>query len=187
MNQTFDTILNRRSVRAYEQRQIPRDVLEKILSCGDAGPSGANNRGWRYVVVQEASYKKRLVDLGMPLYRKWLENMPQGFKDMRFEIDKSPDPIYYGAPTIVFIIGKGMTTAMDCPMVCQNIMLAARSLGIGSCWVFIGQLVLGNPSVKAEFMLQEDEKAFGPIILGYPLRNEFPSRPDHAQSPILWK
>jgi nitroreductase len=187
MNQTIDTILNRRSVRAFEPKQIARDDLDKILSCGDAGPSGANNRGWRYVVVQDASFKKKLVDLGMPLYRKWLEKMPQHFKDMRKEIDKSPDPIYYGAPTIVFVIGKSMTVDMDCPMACQNIMLAARSLGIGSCWVFIGQLVLQDPSMKADFMLLEGEKVFGPIILGYPLRNEYPPRPDNARSTIVWK
>ncbi len=187
MNQTIGTILNRRSIRAYEQKQIPRDDLDKILSCGDAGPSGANNRGWRYVVVQDASYKKTLIDRGLPLYRQWLERMPQDFKNMRKEIDKSPDPVYYGAPTIVFIIGKGMTADMDCPMVCQNIMLAARSLGIGSCWVFIGQLVLGDPSVKADFRMADGEKVFGPIILGYPLRNEFPPRPDNARSAVIWK
>jgi nitroreductase len=53
MNQTIETIFNRRSVRRYDAKPIPKDVLEQILKCGDAGPSGANNRAWRYVVVQD--------------------------------------------------------------------------------------------------------------------------------------
>jgi nitroreductase len=187
MNPTIDTILNRRSVRAYEPKQIPRDDLEKILSCGDAGPSGANNRGWRYVVVQDPAYRKKLVERGMPIYRQWMEKMPQSFKVMREAIDKSPDPIYYGAQTIIFVIGKSMTADMDCPIACQNIMLAARALGIGSCWVHIGQLVLQDPAVREDFTLTEGEKAYGPIVLGYPLRNEFPPKPDHVKSPIVWK
>ena len=187
MNPIIDAILNRRSIRAYEPKQIPRDDLEKILACGDAGPSGANNRGWRYIVVQDPAFHKKLVELGMPIYRRWMENMPQSFKAMREEIDKSPDPIYYGAPTIVFVAGKGMTADLDCPMACQNMMLAARSLGIGSCWVFIGQLVLQDPSIKVDFSMTEGEKVYGPIVFGYPLRNEFPPRPDYNASPIFWK
>jgi nitroreductase len=187
MNQTIDTILNRRSIRAYEAKQIARADLDKILACGDAGPSGANNRGWRYVIVQEPAFKKRLIEIGMPLYKKWLEKMPQSFKDMRAKIDESPDPIYYGAPTIVFVIGKGMTADADCPMVCQNMMLAARSLGIGSCWVHIGQLVLQDLSIRTEFELVEGEKIYGPIVMGYPLGGNFPARPDFPRSPVKWK
>jgi nitroreductase len=187
MNQTIGTILNRRSVRAFEQRPIPREDLETILSCGDAGPSGANARAWRYVVVQDASFKKSLIEQGMPVYKQWLEKMPQTFKEMRREIDKSPDPIYYGAPTIVFVIGKGMTADLDSSIALQNIMLAARSLNIGSCWVHIGQLVLQNPSVRAEFNIAEGEKVYGPVILGYPLRGEFPSAPDRKALPVMWK
>ena len=97
----------------------------------------------------------------MPLYKKWLEKTPQAFQEMRKEIDKSPDPIYYGAPVIVFVIGKGMTADFDCAIACQNMMLAARSMGIGSCWVYIGQLVLQESSVRERFMISEGEKVYG--------------------------
>ena len=186
MTQTIETILDRRSIRFYESKQIPRDTMEKIIECGDAGPSGANNRGWRFIVVQEEAFRKKLVEKGMPIYQKWLENMPQSFKDLRKEIDKSPDPIYYGAPTIVFVAGKGNTADFDCSMACQNMMLAARSLGIGSCWVYIGQLVLADPSIKAEFNLADDEKVYGPIVLGYPKDNRFPPRPENPKAPVIW-
>ncbi len=187
MNQTIETILSRRSIRAYAQRQIPRGDLEKILECGDAGPSGANNRGWRFVVVQDASFREKLVEKALPLYRKWLEKMPQSFIEMRREFDSRPDPVYYGAPTIVFVIGKSMTADFDCSIVCQNVMLAARSLEIGSCWVYIGQLVLQDPEIKKVMGVAEGEKVYGPILLGYPADSRFPPRPVNPRSPVVWK
>jgi nitroreductase len=185
MNQTFETIFNRRSIRSYDQKSVPRDLLDRIIKAGDAGPSGANNRAWRYVVVQDPAYKQMLVGRSMPHYKKWLETMPAPFKEMRAEIDKSPDPIYYGAPTIVFVIGKGYTADVDCPIACQNMMLAARSFGIGSCWVYIGQLVLGDPEVRASLEIAEGEKVFGPIIFGYP-REQFPEARDNPALQVKW-
>ncbi len=186
MNQSIETILNRRSIRAYSSQPVSNDDLETILSCGDAGPCGGGNRGWRYVVVRDPELKKRLVTLGMPIYRKWLEKTPDSFKARRAELDKSADPIYYNAPVIVFVIGKGMSVDYNCAIVCQNLMLAARSLEIGSCWVQIGQLVLEDEAIRAEFGIVEGEKVFGPVILGYPAK-EFPSRPAVPPCPVLWK
>jgi nitroreductase len=185
MNQTIETILNRRSVRKYDPKPVPRELLEQIIKCGSSGPSGANNKAWRYVVVEDPAFRAKLVERSMPLYKKWLENMPDSFKALRAEIDKSPDPIYYGAPAIVFVIGKGYTADADCPMACQNMMLAARSLGIGSCWVFIGQLVTKDPEVRQSLEIVEGEKVFGPIILGYP-ENGFPPSGNNALLPVKW-
>jgi nitroreductase len=183
MNKTIETILSRCSVRTYDKKPIPSDVLDLILKCGDSGPSGANNRAWRYVVVQDAAFRHSFVTRSMPIYKKWLENMPDSFKAMRTEIDKTPDPIYYGAPVIVFVIGKGFTADSDCPIACQNMMLAARSLGIGSCWVHIGQLVTADPDVRLSLEIVEGEKVFGPIIFGYP-KDGFPDHGNKASLPV---
>jgi len=64
MNTVMETIQDRRSIRAYEQRRISRDDLEEILACGDAGPSGADNRGWRDVVVRDEATRRKLVERG---------------------------------------------------------------------------------------------------------------------------
>jgi nitroreductase len=185
MNQTIETILSRRSIRSYDQKPVPSVALEQILKCGDAGPSGANNRAWRYVVVQDAAFRRKLVERSMPIYKKWLEKMSDSFKALRTEIDKTPDPIYYGAPVIVFVIGKGYTADVDCPIACQNMMLAAKSLGIGSCWVHIGQLVTADPDVRQSLEIVEGEKVFGPIILGYP-KDGFPEPGNKGALPVKW-
>jgi len=78
-----------------------------------------------------------------------------------------------------------MTAPLDCPMACQNIMLSARSLGIGSCWVHIGQLPLDDASVREALGMQEDEKVFGPILLGYP-KDGFPEAPQRNAPQVKW-
>lgn len=186
MNQTIETIMNRRSVRFYASRPIPREALRTILEAGHAAPSGMNARNWRFVAVEDPLFKNKLLSLALPRYQAWLEKAPEALKNMRKEIDAAcPDPIYYNAAAIIFVIGSGMTSDLDTPMVCQNIMLAARSLEIGSCWVYFGQLPLDDQEIRKILELQEQEKVYGPILLGYPQRG-FPEAPPKNAPVIKW-
>ncbi|MEA5001773.1 MAG: nitroreductase family protein [Endomicrobiaceae bacterium] len=186
MNEAIKNIKMRRSVRFFEQKKIEKEILQEIIEAGNLAPTGMNAQPWRFVVVESSEFKEKLAKLALPKYKQWLERMSAEFKEMRKEIDlKVKDPAYYDAPAVIFVIGKGMTRDLDCPMVCQNIMLAARSMGIGSCWVFIGQLVLDNPEIRKEFDLQEDEKVFGPIVLGYP-KEGFPEMPLKKEPSVKW-
>jgi nitroreductase len=115
-----------------------------------------------------------------------MEKSNETLREMRKDIDsKVSDPVYYGAPVVLFIIGSGMTADLDCPMVCQNIMLAARSLGIGSCWVYFGQLVLDDAKVREALALKEGEKVYGPILLGYP-KDGFPNAPEKKAAEVKY-
>ena len=186
MNQVIDTIMKRRSVRMYEQREIPQDVLEQLIEAGNAAPTGANAQGWRFVVVRNDAFRAKLAGLALPQYEKWMAGAPEAFKAMRKEIDAvSSDPIYYSAPAILFVVGSGMTADFDSPMVCENVMLAARSLGIGSCWVYFGQFSLADAEVRATLGLKEGEKVYGPILLGYP-KGGFPDAPPKKAAEVKW-
>lgn len=186
MNKVIETIMSRRSVRDYDEKPIPKKVIQAILDAGNAAPSGMNAQNWRFVIVQDKEFKNRLMSLAIPKYKKWMEKAPQALSDMRKEIDASTnDPIYYNAPVIIFVIGSGMTSGFDAPMVCENIMLAARSLEIGSCWVYFGQLPLDDMDVRKELEIQTDEKVYGPILLGYP-KGKFPESPIKKEAEIKW-
>jgi len=186
MNEVIKNIKMRRSVRYFEQKDIEPEILKEIIYAGNLAPTGMNAQPWRFVVVNGKDFRNKLSELALPRYKQWLEKMPPEFKSMREEVDaKVHDPAYYDAPAIIFVIGKGMTKDLDCPMVCQNIMLAARSFGIGSCWVFIGQLPLDDITVRKTLELQEDEKVFGPIVLGYP-KGDFPELPAKKDPIVKW-
>ncbi len=186
MNQVIDTIMKRRSVRFYKDKKIPRDHLETIIQAGNYAPTGAGTQMWRFGVVEDDDFRKKLAELALPRYEKWMENAPEMFKAIRDKIDSEvEDPVYYSAPAIIFVIGSGMTADLDCPMVCENMMLAAKSLGIGSCWVYFGQLVLDDPSVRDKLDMREGEKVYGPILLGYPQEN-LPERSPKKEPLVKW-
>lgn len=186
MNLMIETIRNRRSVRFFESKPIPKDALVSIINAGNMAPSGCNAQGWRFVAIVDEKFRKKLADLALPRYKKFMQKSNAALKELREEIDAQvSDPVYYGAPALVFVIGSGMTTDMDCPMVCENMMLAARSLEIGSCWVYFGQLVLDDAEVRKALELKPDEKVFGPILFGYP-EGDFPEPPKKKDPVVKW-
>lgn len=186
MNEVIENIKARRSVRSFEEKKIERRLLEVLIDAAHWAPTGMNSQPWRFVVVEDATFRKKLAGLALPRYRQWLTSVPKELQDIRKDVDaKTGDPAYYGAPVIIFVIGKGMTADFDCPMACQNIMLAARSFGIGSCWVYIGQLPLEDADIRKVLELEEGEKVFGPIILGYP-KDSFPAPPPKKDPPVKW-
>lgn len=187
MNQVMENIFARRSVRLYKDQPVPRETMEEIIKAGTAAPTGSNSQLWRFVVVSDKLTREKLVKLSEPRLEKWLETYAnEKFKALRKRLaSQNADTIYYGAPEIVFVMGKGNTAAFDCSMACENMMLAARSMGIGSCWVFFGQLVIDDAEVKEMLELKDDEKVFGPIILGYP-KGDFPPTPPKNDPVIKW-
>ena len=189
MNPVIDNIKKRRSVRQYESKPIPKDILKEIIDAGNYAPTGAGAQGWRFVVVESETFRKKMVEIAVPVYKQWILKMPEAFQKMRAERDAvTTDPIYYSAPVIVFVIGSPTasgTGEYDCPMVCENMMLAARSFGIGSCWVFMGQFALKDEMVKKDLELKDGEKVYGPILLGYP-QGDFPQMNPKKPPVIKW-
>jgi nitroreductase len=185
MNEVIKAIIERKSVRFYKADKVDRNCIKEIINAGNHAPTGSGGQ-WRFVVVDNDEFRNKLAKLSLPYYEAWMQDAPEGFKNLRNQIDKiAKDPIYYSAPVIVFVIGKGMTADFDCPMVCQNMMIAAQSLGMGSCWVYFGQLVLKNEEIRNELELKEGEKVYGPIIFGFPQDN-LPVRPPKKEPVLKW-
>ncbi len=179
MNAMIETIKSRRSVRAYEPKPVPRDILNTIIEAGNEAPSAMNSQPWRFVVVEDKEAKKKLLAVALPKAKKITETLkdidPERYEAIKKRYGELPDPVYYSAPTIVFVIGNGMYAEHSCPMACENMMLAAHSLGLGSCWVGFGAMVTDDPEVRGLLELQEGDAIFGPILLGYPRTS--PPRP----------
>jgi nitroreductase len=185
-NPVIQNIHERRSVRLFDPKTLPQDILETLINSGNRAPSGMNTQGWRFVVVQSAEARAKLSAAALPRYKTWLAAASPEVQTRRAKVDVIvDDPVYYNAPVVLFVIGTGtMTQDYDCPMACENIMLAARSLDIGSCWVYFGLKALEEPSIKEMLGIKPTEKAFGPILLGYPKANYFPDAPPKKPADI---
>jgi nitroreductase len=93
MNKVIETIMNRRSVRAYDSKPIPKEILQTIVDAGNAAPSGMNAQSWRFVVVQDKAFKNKLMSLAIPKYKMWMEKAPKALTDLRKEIQSLKEKI----------------------------------------------------------------------------------------------
>lgn len=179
VNPVIEAINKRKSVRAYEPKPIPRDILNMIIEAGNQAPFVSEKRfqPWRFVVVENQEFKQKLAQTTFPIWEGFMEGMKETSPDlyemgvMIYEaMDEPKDPVYYSAPVIIFVIGP-TRNATCCALACENIMLAATSFGLGSCYVGFGAMVTGNDDVVQALELGEDERIYGPILLGYPKEN----------------
>jgi len=183
MNPVIEAINNRRSIRSYEPKPIPRDIINTIIEAGNQAPSrGREEKGtkeflfqpWRFVVVEDPEFKQKLVQTTLPFWKKMTESMkethPEIYKKVMMQYEAMPEPkdmVYYSAPVILFVIGPA-SYAVSCALACENIMIAATSFGLGSCYVGFGAMVKGDADVVKALELKDDERIYGPILLGYP-------------------
>jgi len=192
MNTVIEAIMKRKSVRLYEQKPIPKDIINMIIEAGNQAPStgeekeieeGGKKRKildyqpWRFVVVENPAFKQKLFQTIEPLrsnfYEGMKKTMPEMYEQGRklYEIMEEPkDLVFYSAPVILYVIGPAKNS-VGCAMVCENIMLAAVSFGLGSCYVGFGSIVKHDADVVQTLELKDDERIYGPIVLGYPKVN----------------
>ena len=181
MNPVIEAINKRRSVRAYESKPIPKEVINTIIEAGNQAPSTMGMvkgvlrfQPWRFVVVEDPEFKQKLFQTTLPIWKKMTESMkemdPEIYKKVMILYEAMPEPkdmIYHGAPVILFVIGPA-SNAVSCALACENIMIAACSLGLGSCYVGFGAMVKGDADVVQALELTDGERIYGPIVLGYP-------------------
>ena len=176
MNPVIETIMKRRSVRLYEPTPIPRDIINTIIEAGNQAPFMSEKRfqPWRFVVVEDPEFKQELVQTIEPIRSRFVEGMKETMPELYeqamrlYEVmDEPKDLIYYSAPVIIFVIGPARN-ATCCALACENIITAASSLGLGSCYVGFGAMVMSNADVVQTLELTDDERIYGPIVLGYP-------------------
>jgi len=179
MNQVIETIKKRRSIRLYENEPIPRNIINTIIEAGNAAPFASEKRcqPWRFVVVADPEFKQKLVQTTLPIWKGATESM----KDPHPEIyemgmklyktlEEPKDPVYYNAPIIIFVLGPARNS-VGCSLACENMMIAATSVGLGSCYTGFGGMVKSSGDVIKALELKEDERIYGPILIGYPKIN----------------
>lgn len=138
-NEVIATIMARRSVRKYEERPVEREKLEIIAECGINAPNGMNKQPWEVRIVDSADYINGVTEL-------FKKDNPRMASDADFK------NMFRNATAVIFI-GRDTTSAsaeFECGLLAENMMIAAQSMGLGSC-------CLGGPIV---FMKSEAAKEY---------------------------
>ena len=155
MNETLKTLKERRSIRAYRPEQVAEAHLEAILEAGLWAPSGMNLQSPVMVVVQDKEVLAKLEQANSALMG-----------------GANPTP-FYGAPMAILVLadGESLNCMKDGSLVMGNLMNAAASLGVGTCWINRAteyfDLSEGKELLK-NWNLPETLRGVAFCIMGYP-------------------
>ena len=195
---TCDELMkDRRSIRAYKNKPVSKDVIEKVIDLATEAPSVLNAQPWHFTVVQ--GEKREAI---MSLLRRsslYLEDMMPLLEESQFdafkaELDEKKKHVikFYdtlgGAPVIIVISMRKVAgdvrrrmALQGCAMAVQNLMLAAHSLGLGTCCV-------GSALWVEEELLQimdlNNSELITIVSLGYP--DETPKAPPRKKDVTTW-
>jgi nitroreductase len=176
-NVTLEIIKQRRSIRAYQETQIHPEQLNTILGAGSYAPN-AGGQAWHFTAVQN---KKILTRLNNAAKETAQQLQLPGLADLAN--DENFDCLY-GAPTLIIVSGwdaSPIPLEIDCAAATENMLLAAQSMGLGSCWIYF--VLLAFNSEKADELrnilkIPQNYKPYTSAVFGIPAEKivEIPER-----------
>lgn len=182
MNETIKTIMARRAIRRFDEaRQLEEDVLSQILDAGLCAPSAGGRQGVIFVVCQDKEVNAQLGRIKRAASRPSMATATSCVSREQPSIadDATIDDAFYGAPVVITMFApKGfLFSAEDCAVAAENMMLAATSLGVGSCYVGQGRAAFADPCGKEilrKWGVRTDYYAVMQLLLGYPRAGDPP-------------
>jgi nitroreductase len=149
----LDVILSRRSIRKYENKEIPQEILQQILEAGRQAPSAVNRQPFRFVVVKDHEIMKELCDNLITRFVKYAPMAIVGCADVKSLL-------------------TGKWAVVDTTIAMQNMVIAAWTLGIGSCWIG----ACNEEEVKKMLKIPDKWKVVALITFGYPAEQPKPRK-----------
>lgn len=170
-NEVLSAIAARRSCRAYQPEQIKPEELQAVVEAGTWAPTALNRQSPVIVAVQDKATRDQLSAMNAQI------------------MGREGDP-FYGAPTVLVVLADRTipTYVEDGSLVLGNLLLAASSIGLGSCWINRAKETFDTEEGKALLrkwgLDPERYRGVGNCILGYPaaggIKPAAPRKPDYV-------
>ncbi len=165
VNETLKIIKQRRSIRSFKDEQLKEEELQAVLEAGLYAPN-AGDQAWHFTVVQNKELLDRL-NLAAKEAAKQL-----GIEGLSEIANNESYNCFYGAPTLILVSGKEQYVPLeaDCAAATQNLLLAAESIGLGSCWIYFVMFAFNSPQgdqLRKELKIPEGYKPYDSAVLGY--------------------
>ena len=187
---------SRRSCRNYTGQTVDRSVLEDLVRIGTTAPSGTNAQKWTFTVFPDRAAvnafgqrigsffrklnrmaEKRLLCkalklIGKPALDNYYREYYPSAKEALLEWEQhGRDRLFHGATAAVVVASRpgGSCPMEDAMLATQNILLAAHSMGLGSCLIgFAVEAMRNDPTIKQFIKITDEETVYAVIALGYP-------------------
>lgn len=160
MNDAIKAMCDRRSIRAYKEDEVPRELIEQVVDAGLWAASGMGKQSPIIVAITDRALRDRLSAANANV--------------MGVETDP-----FYGAPVVLVVLAPRdvPTYVYDGSLVMGNLMLAASSVGLGSCWIHRAKETFDMPEFKqvlSDLGVDGDYEGIGNCILGWPAQEPEP-------------
>ena len=171
MNLALENLLTRRSIRAYQDRQVEKALLEQVLQAGMYAPTAKGMQSPMILVVQDKPTIALMSRLNAQV------------------MGTTSDP-FFGAPTVLVVLADKTNPngVQDASLVMGNLMNAAHALGLGSCWINRARETFQLPEGKAlleKWGVPQRYEGLGNCILGYAAQ-EAPAPKPRKEGYVLW-
>jgi nitroreductase len=171
----YETIITRRSTRKFRDREVDEKLTNLIIEAGRHAPSGGNSQSSHFFVITNRELLEKLALMVLEAFRK-MEVHEGMYRSLVTSITRSKQGNYifhYGCPMLIVVANKkdyGNNIA-DCACALENMMIAANSLDLGTCW--INQLKWLNENDELlklfrELGMKENERIYCSLSIGYP-------------------
>ena len=214
-DQTMHLLRSRRSIRAFENKPVEKELMELIIDGANTGPSPHNAHRVEYVVVENAKTRNNIIKIVAEFYRKSiflmknkdaLEKMPEGIQkrinaaehqlnDMERQFNRiriNNDILQRGTPSLLILHALKTSNdpfepKIDATIAIQNASLVCSSLGLGSCELgYIEILASRFPEIQNLLDIPENHDIYGILAIGYP-EYTFKNWIKKSPSKITWK
>lgn len=183
INDVMDLFRHQRAVRAWSDRPVPDEIVLQVIDAAVHGPSGSNSQPWRFLVVRDQEVKDQV----SVLYEEAMAEQYQGA-----EPDRARDrQTLADAPVLIVPCVRiprngraGFQTGASIYPACQNLMLAARSLGLGTVLSTLHRL--RKAQVHEVLRIPDNFESAAIIPLGYPDRSYGPNKRRPAEEFIVY-
>ena len=153
MSELLNTIKTRKSTKAFLDKEVPFELIEQIVEAGTYAPTGRNLQSPIIVAITNKEVRDQLSKLNA-------------------SIMNAPIDPFYGAPVVLLVLANKdvFTYIYDGSCVMENMMLAAHSLGLGSCWIHRAKEEFETDEGKAllkEWGIEGNYEGIGHVVVGY--------------------
>jgi nitroreductase len=170
---TLEAIAGRRSIRIFQDRPLPDEVVRQILEAATLAPSGKNDQPWRFYVVREDKRAEMVRVMREGMARAQEAGVPLGSSEgTAYIMERAPVTVFvFNEATLAPRLGAdgdtGLINVVEVQGIgaaIQNMLLAAHELGVGSLWIC--DVFYAYDELTA--WLGETHQMIAAVSLGYP-------------------
>jgi nitroreductase len=168
MKDLMEIIKERKSIRVYQDKPLPKDIVKDILEAAKYAPTARNLQELEYkVITSKALIEKLSAGIGAAMQK---DGMP-----LKGPPGAKPD-FFHGAPLLIIVTAPkdNYWASADAGLAVQNVMLYATSINLGTCFIGMAKFIESDKDLLKMLHIADNMNIVAAVICGYPAENPEP-------------